>query len=431
MSAAPPDIRPGWLQRRAVDDGVVELRGPAPGPAGEAALQVAPGLVIAFDAADLRVVTRVEIAEDADSLDVANLLGPAGTTLLAADTGASALLDDPHATVVREDVARLALLLLARNVPFPSMGSHSWSFEALVLGERVADLGFDLSDLLGTEAERAAAALLTEFGRIGPRPAAEELAVRAAHIAVRVLDPLDPNWFALAELSDDLPDLAADEWTIPTASIGRPSRMPSLIRRLGEEGPLDRTYPLLWRWVDAELLPWGEAFAAAITATLDLKAARVIVQCALRERPERAVFARVVERDTSKVVSMFALLFDDGSWAGDGPMPPITDDGNLRIEVVGSLGAPVLAEPVLLRRLGAQWGLLALDAERQGDYAVASVRWMRSSEHYVAAQEDAAATTALRYGEACLRGADDPELIERRVLPFESEVGPEPSGEQA
>lgn len=423
MSMTSPGVRPGWLRRTSTFDGSVELEGPEPGPAGEAAVEVAPGVLVGFDAADPRIVTRVQVEDPGTNLvDVANLLGSAGSELVTAEPGATAFTDDERSKPVRRAVARLALLLLHRTIPGPFAGAPSWSFEALVLAESVASFGFDVHELLASEASSASAALIAELSRAGLPPEPEELAVRAAHVAVRVMDPLHPLWYPLSEIVADLADLSAD---VPqfTASDNLVVSVP---RWLGEERAVVRTYPLLWSWVPVDLLPPGDAFAAAITASFDDDASRIRVTCNLWPRPERAVFARVVERATGKVLSVFAILFDGATWHGDDALPEGTRSGDVRVEVVSTVGTVVLGEDSLRARVGTQWGRLACQAERRGALRVAAAHWLRAAEQFTAAGESGHATTANRYADECMGGADDPDLRERRELPFESELGPAP-----
>ena len=424
MTPTPRAMPPGYLVRTTTDDGMIRLLGPDPGPAGEAGLLVAPGLFVCFDAADPRVVTRVDVDDNADAMDVVNLLGVAGNDLIDATDGREAFLDDTHAERVRAVAARLALLLLARTVPGPLAHAASWSFEALVLAAGVADYGFDQSDLLAAESHAAVPALLSALGGRGSLPSAEALVVRAAHVAHRALDPLDPAWFALHEAVSDLPDFS-DDALAPAEGRLRPERRePAPVSRWrGAERLLVKSFPLLWSWVGADLRPPGAVFDNATIAAFDSDQGRVVVHCALPDRPNRAVFARLVERDSARVVSVFALLVDDGLWRGDGPLPPGADVARLRVEVVDSLGAAVLDDQVLLARTGTQWGLLALEAERTSDLNLAAARWQRCSEQFTAAGSPRRAAAAQGYAEACMAGDEDAELRARRAEPFESEMG--------
>lgn len=427
MSMTSPGVRPGWLRRTSTFGGTVELEGPEPGPAGEAAVEVAPGVLVGFDAADPRIVTRVQVEDpDVHLVDVANLLGSAGADLVTAEPGATAFTADERTKPVRWAVARLALLLLNRTIPGPFAGSPSWSYEALVLGESVAGFGFDVHELLAAEATGAGAALIDELSRTGPPPEPEELAVRAAHVAVRVMDPLHPLWYRLSEIVADLPDVLDG---VPRFTWSD-DLVRSVPRWLGEERAVVRTYPLLWSWLPVDLLPSGDAFATAISASFEEGGARIRVTCNLRPRLERAVFARVVERSTRKVLSVFALRFDGGTWLGDDALPADTLSGDVRVEVVSTVGAAVLDEDPLRVRVGTQWGRLACQAERRGALRVAAAHWLRAAEQFAAAGEGGLATTANRYADECLGGADDPDLRERRELPFESELGPEPPEER-
>lgn len=423
MSPMSPPILAGWLRHAGTEHGAAQLLGPEPGPAGEAGVAVAPGLFIAFDAADTGVVTRVEVDDSADPMDLANLLGASGMKLVGAAPGDVAFLDDPDAALVRRAVSRLALLLLARTVPIERPAPASWGFEALVVASAVADFGFDLSALLATEAAVAAPALVRVLGTGHPMPDAESLVARAAHVAAHALDPLDPAWFELQQAVADLPDLAADI-LLPALLPVRPRTDDELRRFRGDERPIVLSFPMLWTWVEPDLRPRGDAFDRAITAQFDHRGERVTVRCELFAGAARAVFARLVVRSTQEIVSVFAMLPDGESWQGDGPFDARRGGADLRVEVVGSLGAAVLDDRTLLARVGTQWALLALASERASDLAIAEHRWNRSAERYIEAGMPAKAEKARGRARDCRDGRGNPEMMERR-LPFWSELGSE------
>ena len=187
------------------ETGQVILDGLSAGVAGEAALIPVPGLDLAFDRADgrlVRVVVNTTATDGCISADaqtaatlrnvmLSKLFGAHAPSALANPAGASALSPNPEFADPLSSLARLDAARATSPVP---PGSPWWAAEAAELAERAG-----LSTRAGTEARHALAKLLGQLDG-GNDAALPEPAIQAA-LAVAALTAADEP-VAAARLRD-------------------------------------------------------------------------------------------------------------------------------------------------------------------------------------------------------------------------------------
>ena len=387
------------------ETGQVIIDGPSAGVAGEAPLIPVPGLDLAFDRADGRLVRVViDTAGTGESITdgtqaaamLRKLFGAHAPGVIANPEGASVLSPDPELAGTLSSLARLDAARATSPVP---PGSPWWAAEAADLAARAG-----LSQRAGTEAHRALAKLLGQLDTSNtttlPGPAAQAVLAVAALTAA------------------DEPEGAA---RLRQAMGGHPAVSPPLTEFdvVAEVEGLekDRVRPGGLQWMlDTDLVPAG-LFRPGLSPCSDLSVRhegageQVVVEAVLAPGADcgalEGCLARLVDPDIRRVLAQAAFIKTEPNRVrAELQLPfPLDELPESWIEVVQDKLWPVRSAKGHRIRRALRWADAALRAERapaglaprasrQDWTALAAVAWDRCRRDWEAVGDTSRADQA-------------------------------------